>query len=158
MRTVSANLNFFDCHVEASKYHWTPGNEHRRPINDRTPDTHEVRIFDMRSLTVEQRTEMGLTLEKAGFETLQGWGDGGEYVAKAWAEKQWKDERWIETEYYEFVKKSLSSAFLSLRHPVLTCIVSAGSWPGSSTPLGSPSTTTPSVNDLSPQRKPKTGT
>ena len=105
MRSVSAHLNFFDPRIEPSQFRWLPEREHLRPTNDLSPDTHQVEIQDLRSLSVEERAEQGLTVEKAGFETLQGWGEDGESVGKAWAEQQWKDQTWIETEYYSYVKR-----------------------------------------------------
>src|SRR6202008_2423839 len=66
---------------------------------------------DLRSLSVEERVEQGLTLEKAGFETLQGWGADGEKVSKEWAEQKWKDQAWIETEYYSYLKRRVSRVY-----------------------------------------------
>jgi hypothetical protein len=50
---------------------WLPEHEHLNPINNLSPDTHQVEIQDLRCLTVEERAEQGLLLEKAGFETLR---------------------------------------------------------------------------------------
>ena len=105
MRSVSSKLNFFDAHIVPSDFRWAPDREHLRPINDLRPDPHEVKIFDMRSLSVEERADKGLTLEKAGFETLQGWGEDAESVSKGWAGKKWNDQAWVETEYYSYVQR-----------------------------------------------------
>ena len=102
MQSVLANLNFFDACVE-NNFRWTAVGD--RPANNLCPNTHEVQITDLRSLSAEQRAEMGLTLEKAGFEVLQGWGEDGENAAKAWAEREWDNEEWIKREYYSFVTR-----------------------------------------------------
>lgn len=107
MHSVLGNLNFFDTPVEPNDFRWSTATECDRPRNDLSPNTHEVQIYDMRSLSVEQRAEMGLTLEKAGFETLQGWGEDGESLAKGWAERKWEDEKWIETVYYPYVTRQV---------------------------------------------------
>jgi hypothetical protein len=67
------------------------------------PDPHEVVIHDLRGLSAE---DWGLTLEKAGFEVVQGWGSDEEAIKAAWAQEKWKDKDWIEGEYYSYVKRN----------------------------------------------------
>jgi len=39
-----------------------------------------------------QQEEMGLTLEKAGFEVMQGLGPGGEDMDATWKQGKWDDK------------------------------------------------------------------
>jgi len=112
LRSVVANLNFYDSHIsEPNTFRWTPSRESERPNNFLPPDTHEVRIHDLRSITVEDRAKMGLTVEKAGFETLQGWIADGEEIGKAWAEKKWENIDFIENVYKPYIQRLLTDKF-----------------------------------------------
>jgi hypothetical protein len=91
-----------------TNYRWTGWNESERPMNLSPPDPHEVVVHDLRGLSTNQREEIGLTLENAGFEVVAGWGLDGENIEAAWAQGQWNDESWIEGEYYPYVKRMLS--------------------------------------------------
>lgn len=103
---VLTTLNFFDTRLEKpTAFRWTAATESERPINLLTPDAHEVQIHDMRGLSILDRHVRGLTLEKAGFEMLEGWGSEGESIANAWIQHKWDDVKWIETEYYSFVER-----------------------------------------------------
>jgi hypothetical protein len=75
-------------------------------MNLSPPDSHEVLIHDLRKLSATEREDMGLTLEKAGFEVVQGWGPDGESIQKAWGKGKWNDKSWIESEYYSYVKRN----------------------------------------------------
>lgn len=57
---------------------------------------------------------MGLTLEKAGFETLEGWIADGEEVGKGWAEKKWEDIDFVENVYKPYVQRSVHTMHPSL--------------------------------------------
>jgi hypothetical protein len=64
---------------------------------------------------------MGLTLEKAGFETLEGWIADGEEVGKGWAEKKWEDIDFVENVYKPYVQRSVhamkhASKFVRTHH------------------------------------------
>jgi len=103
--TITTTLNFFDGRSPESGYRWTGSNESERPLNLSPPDSHEVLIHDLRKLSATERENMGLTLEEAGFEVVRGWGPNGESIQKAWGERKWNDQSWIESEYYSYVKK-----------------------------------------------------
>ena len=103
--TVTTTLHFFDGRQPESNYRWNGSNESERPINLSLPDPHEVVIHDLRGLSTAQQEEMGLTLEKAGFEVIQGWGPGGEDMEAAWEQGKWDDNSWIEGAYYTYVKR-----------------------------------------------------
>jgi hypothetical protein len=105
LRTVSAALNFFDPHIKPSGFRWNMSNDHERPANTLVPDPHTVEIRDLRALSVAQRVEEGLTLEKAGFEILKGWGNNDKEIEKAWKARKWDDNEWIESDYYAYVKQ-----------------------------------------------------
>lgn len=110
---VYANLNFFNSRItEPNDFRWTPTRENERPSNLSPPDTHLVKIYDLRSLSVDERTAAGLTLEEAGFETIEGWIGGGEEIGKGWVEKKWEDLEWIEGVYKPYVKRSVISFFM----------------------------------------------
>ncbi|KIM49726.1 hypothetical protein M413DRAFT_115299 [Hebeloma cylindrosporum] len=109
--TVTTTLNFFDARQPESNFRWTGSNGSERPMNLTTPDPHQVVIHDMRALSAAQREEMGLTLEKAGFEVVEGWGSGGEALKADWEQGKWNDESWIEGTYYEYVKRMISEKF-----------------------------------------------
>ncbi|KII88550.1 hypothetical protein PLICRDRAFT_41723 [Plicaturopsis crispa FD-325 SS-3] len=109
---VTADLNFYDDRtVNPTEYRWTPDNQAARPPNTHAPDTHKVQIYDMRSLRVDERQELGLTVMKAGFEALQGWGEEGDAVAKDWNERKWEDEAWVTSTYYPYVEKVLRAKY-----------------------------------------------
>jgi hypothetical protein len=112
--TVTTTLNFFDGRQPESNYRWTGSNESERPINLSPPDPHEVVVHDLRGLSTAQREEMGLTLEKAGFEVIQGWGPGREDMEAAWEQGKWDDKNWIEGAYYPYVKKHGPDLYLRL--------------------------------------------
>jgi hypothetical protein len=110
--TLTATLNFFDTPSSAAiDYRWSSSNESERPSNLLPPDSHDVQIHDLRSATPDQVAQLGLTLENAGFEVLQGWGGEGETVAKAWKEGKWEDKRWVEGEYYDFIRRKVVRHF-----------------------------------------------
>src|SRR5262245_26938650 len=95
--TLTATLNFFDSPSSASTdYRWSSSNETQRPSNLLPPDSHDVQICDLRSLSPGHIAQLGLTLEKAGFEVLKGWGCQGEAIAKAWKQRMWEDKSWVE--------------------------------------------------------------
>lgn len=111
---ITANLNFFDTRLSSSlnEFRWkadTPPSE--RPSNTTKPDTHPVRIYDLRRLNESEQGERGFRLGKCGFEIMQGWGGGGEGVAKAWDERKWEDQQWIENEYYSYIERYDSHLF-----------------------------------------------
>ena len=112
--TVTTTLNFFDARQPESNFRWTGSNESERPMNYTPPDPHEVVIHDLRGLSPAQREEMGLTVEKAGFEYVQGWGSGGKEIEAAWEQGKWNDESWIQGAYYPYVKKYGSGRSLRL--------------------------------------------
>lgn len=113
--SVVANLNFFDSRIsEPYTFRWTPSRESERPDNFLPPDTHQVRIYDLRSLSVKEREDMGLTLERAGFETLEGWIANGEEIGKGWAEKKWEDVDFIENVYKPYVQRSVPQSFIQI--------------------------------------------
>ncbi|KIM49718.1 hypothetical protein M413DRAFT_438868 [Hebeloma cylindrosporum] len=109
--TVTATLSFFDGRQPESNFRWTGSNGSERPMNLAPPDLHDVVIHDMRALSAAQREEMGLTLEKAGFEVAEGWGPGGDDLKADWEQGKWKDESWITGKYYEIVKRMISEKF-----------------------------------------------
>ena len=110
--TITTTLNFFDKRSpETNNYRWTGSNESERPTNYSPPDPHDVVIHDLRRLSSAQREEMGLTLEKAGFEVVQGWGPGGGGISVEWEEGKWNDENWIKDEYYSYVKREGTNIF-----------------------------------------------
>lgn len=112
--TVRTTLNFFDGRQPENNYRWTGSNESERPMNFSPPDPHQVVVHDLQGLSTAQREEMGLTLEKAGFEIIQGWGPGGEDMEVAWEQRKWNDKSWIEGPYYEYVKRYGSAQSLRL--------------------------------------------
>jgi len=71
------------------------------------PDPHEVVVHDLRGSSAAEREDWGLTLEKAGFEVVQGWGSDEEAINSGWAQGKWNDKDWIEGEYYSYVKRML---------------------------------------------------
>jgi len=111
--TISATLNFFDGRSPETGYRWVGSNESERPLDLSPSDSHEVLIHDLRKLSATERGNMGLTLEEAGFEAVQGWGLNGAGIQKAWGEGKWNDQSWIETEYYSYVKKYRAYLFPS---------------------------------------------
>jgi hypothetical protein len=56
---------------------------------------------------------MGFTLDRCGFEIMQGWSDDGDNVAKAWGERKWEVQDWIATEYCSYVEKHIAIPFFS---------------------------------------------
>jgi hypothetical protein len=48
---------------------------------------------------------MGFTLDKSGFESMQGWGRDVDNIEKAWKERKWEVREWIETEYYSYIER-----------------------------------------------------
>jgi len=107
--TVTTSLNFFDGRQPENNYRWTGSNESERPMNFTPPDRHDVVVHDLRGLSTAQREEMGITVEKAGFEVVQGWwGPGGEEMKAAWEQRKWDDESWIKGAYYDYVKRMIS--------------------------------------------------
>lgn len=106
--TVTTTLNFFDGRQPESNFRWTGSNESERPMNYAPPDPHEVIVHDLRGLSTAQREEMGLTVEKAGFEYTEGWGPGGKEIEAAWEQGKWNDESWIQGTYYPYVKRMIS--------------------------------------------------
>ena len=103
--TVTASLNFFDGRQPETNYRWTGSNESERPMNHNPPDPHDVVVHDLRGLSTAQREELGITVDKAGFEVVQGWGPGGEEMEAAWEQRKWDDESWIKGAYYDYVKR-----------------------------------------------------
>jgi hypothetical protein len=114
LNTVTTTLNFFDGRQPESNYRWTGSNESERPMNFSPPDPHQVVVHDLQGLSTAQREEMGLTLEKAGFEVIQGWGPGGEGLEAAWEQRKWDDKSWVEGAYYAYVKRYGSDRSLHL--------------------------------------------
>ena len=110
LQFTTANLNYFDTHVKRpNDFRWTAkATQLERPSNTTTPDTHQVRIYDLRSISSLERNEMGFTLDKGGFESMQGWGDDNDNVGKAWKERKWEAQEWIETEYYSYVERHVA--------------------------------------------------
>lgn len=103
---VTANLNFFDSRLKRpNDFRWTAATQIERPSNTTTPDTHRVRIYDLRSLSSSERNDMGYALDRCGFEIMQGWSDDGDNVGKAWDERKWEVRDWIETEYCSYVER-----------------------------------------------------
>jgi hypothetical protein len=120
LATVTATLNFFDGRQPESNFRWTGSNESERPMNLTPPDPHDVVIHDLRGLSTDQREEMGLTVDKAGFEVVQGWGPGGEEMEAAWEQRKWDDESWIKGPYYDYVKRHESEdRYLHLVLPLI---------------------------------------
>jgi len=116
--SITANLNFFDTRLSSSlnEFRWkanTPPSE--RPSNTTKPDTHPVRIYDLRRLNESEQVERGFRLGKCGFEIIQGWGGGGEGVAKAWDERKWEDQEWIENEYYSYIERLVKDKLKATR-------------------------------------------
>jgi hypothetical protein len=107
MHKVSATLNYFDPRVPPRSWRWSEATQAQRPVNDLTPNQHQVEISDIRELTVEQRAEACFTLDQAGFEAVEGWGEGEEAakVAKEWKEGKWEDKKWIDEVYYPYAEK-----------------------------------------------------
>ena len=84
-------------------------------MNMSPPDPHEVVVHDLGGLFTAQREKMGITLEKAGFELIKGWGPGGEDIEAGWKQRKWNDESWILGVYYPYVKKyGIRLIFLSI--------------------------------------------
>jgi hypothetical protein len=77
-------------------------------MNYTPPDPHDVVVHDLRGLSTDQRDEMGITVDKAGLEVVQGWGPGGEEMKAAWEQRKWDDESWIKGPYYDYVKRMIS--------------------------------------------------
>ncbi|KIM78062.1 hypothetical protein PILCRDRAFT_36252, partial [Piloderma croceum F 1598] len=104
LRFVTANLNFFDTRLKKpNDFRWTAkAMQLERPSNTTTPDAHRVRIYDLRSLSSSQWSDAGFTLDRCGFEIMQGWSDEGDNVAKAWGERKWEVRDWIATEYCSY--------------------------------------------------------
>lgn len=119
--TVTTTLNFFDGRVPENNYRWTGSNESERPMNLLPPDSHEVLVHDLRALSVTERVHMGLTLEKAGFEIVQGWGPFGEGMEAAWLQGKWNDDSWITDEYYSCVKRNGADLFSMVKTYTDTC-------------------------------------
>ena len=104
--TVTTSLNFFDGRQPENNYRWTGSNESERPMNFTPPDKHDVVVQDLRGFATDQREAMGITVDKAGFEVVQGWwGPGGEEMKAAWEQRKWDDESWIKGPYYDYVKR-----------------------------------------------------
>ena len=119
LQFVTANLNFFDARLKSpSDFRWTAEvTPSERPSNTNKPDTHQVRIYDLRRLSSSERNDLGFTLGRCGFEIMQGWdanGDDGN-VAKAWGERKWEIQDWIETEYYSYVERHVVDNSISPR-------------------------------------------
>jgi hypothetical protein len=51
---------------------------------------------------------MGFTLDKSGFESIQGWGKDIDTIGKAWEEGKWEVCEWIETEYYSYIERHVA--------------------------------------------------
>jgi hypothetical protein len=110
LHVVIANLNFFDTRLKTpNDFRWTEkATQLERPSNTTTPDTHRVRIYDLRSLSSSERNDMGFTLDRGGSEIMEGWSDDGDNVGKAWDERKWEVRDWIETEYYSYVERHVA--------------------------------------------------
>lgn len=110
LRSVVAKLNFFDATMsKPNDFRWTASKMHERPQNNLCPDTHEVKIRDLRSVSANDRAKLGLTLDKAGFEILQGWGAGhGSDIGRELDAGKWKDADWIEKTYKPYVRRSVN--------------------------------------------------
>ncbi|KAE8212493.1 hypothetical protein CF327_g3863 [Tilletia walkeri] len=95
--TVQGELNYLGDQVAA------PFLELREkfegPVNNHALEPHTVAILDLSASTSEQRKTAGYTVEQAGFEILDGWGDEST-TAPAWANQKWDEPGWIEQEYY----------------------------------------------------------
>jgi hypothetical protein len=107
MHQITATLSYYDPVCPPRSWRWSEATQPQRPINTLTPDKHQVQISDIRELTVEERAKGGFTLDQAGFETVEGWGEGAEAakVAKEWKERKWEDEKWIDEVYYPYAEK-----------------------------------------------------
>ena len=57
-------------------------------MNLSPPDPHEVVVHDLGGLSTAQREKMGITLDKAGFELIKGWGPGGEDIEAGWKQRK----------------------------------------------------------------------
>ena len=123
---VTSRLNFFDGRQPETNYRWTGSNESERPMNHTPPDPHDVIIHDLKGLSTAQREEMGITVEKAGFELVQGWGPGGEEMEAAWEQRKWDDESWIKGVYYNYVKRHGSDRSLHLLLSLIFFIYDTG--------------------------------
>lgn len=107
---VQTQLNFFDpVAQEPNTFQWAPGRQALRPPNFAKPDTHDVTIRDLRGLSGEELSILGLDFENAGFQFENGWGPDGETIGTQWAKHAWKDAKWVETEYYAHVEKYVPS-------------------------------------------------
>ena len=73
-------------------------------MNLSPPDPHKVVIHDIGGLSTAQQEKMGITLDKAGFELIKGWGLGREDIEAGWKQWKWNDESWILGPYYAYVK------------------------------------------------------
>ena len=119
--TVTTTLSFYDGRQSENNYRWTGSNESERPMNFAPPDRHDVVVQDLRGLSTAQREEKGITVDKAGFEIVQGWWGGpeGEKIKADWEQKKWDDESWIKGTYYDYVKRHGSERFLRLSPLIL---------------------------------------
>ena len=57
-------------------------------MNMSPPDPHEVVVHDLGGLFTAQREKMGITLEKAGFELIEGWGPDWEDIEAGWKQRK----------------------------------------------------------------------
>ncbi|CAD6887305.1 unnamed protein product [Tilletia controversa] len=96
-RTVQGEVNYLGDQVDAPFYELRT--QFDGPRDNHALEPHTVSILDLSASTSEQRKKVGYTVEEAGFEILDGWGDEGK-TAPSWAAQKWDEPGWIEKEYY----------------------------------------------------------